>query len=110
MAWLEGALGFEERVRIGDSHRSQLRVGADGAMVVADVGSDRAAPDGRSKPAHFVAMEEALQRHFGTRVAIRPGRKQSKIEITFTSEDDLHRLLALLQRQGETSAADDSTQ
>ena len=70
----------------------------------------RAAPDGRSKPAHFVVIEEALQRHFGTRVAIRPGRKQSKIEITFTSEDDLHRLLALLQRQGETSASDDSTQ
>src|SRR5207249_3568422 len=70
----------------------------------------RAAPDGRSKPAHFVVMEEALQRHFGTRVAIRPGRKQGKIEITFTSEDDLHRVLALLQLQRETAAPDDGTQ
>ena len=44
VAWLEAALGFEERVRIGDSHRAQLRVGSDGAMVVADVGGDRVAP------------------------------------------------------------------
>ena len=36
VAWLEAALGFEERVRIGDSHRAQLRVGTDGAIVVAE--------------------------------------------------------------------------
>jgi uncharacterized glyoxalase superfamily protein PhnB len=47
VAWLEAAFGFEERVRIGDSHRAQLRVGPDAAVVVADVGSDRVAPDGR---------------------------------------------------------------
>ena len=44
VAWLEAAFGFEERVRIGDSHRAQLRVGSDGAIVVADVGGDRVAP------------------------------------------------------------------
>src|SRR4051812_11312504 len=44
VAWLEAALGFEERVRIGDGHRAQLRVEPDGAVVVADVGADRAAP------------------------------------------------------------------
>jgi len=70
----------------------------------------RTAPDGRSKPAHFIVIEEALQRHFGTRVAIRPGRKQGKIEITYMGEDDLHRVLALLQLQHETSASDDGTQ
>jgi len=43
--WLEDALGFEERLRIGDTHRAQMRVGADGAIVVADVGSDRVAPE-----------------------------------------------------------------
>jgi uncharacterized glyoxalase superfamily protein PhnB len=37
VAWLESALGFEEQVRIGDAHRSQLKVGTDGAVVVADV-------------------------------------------------------------------------
>ena len=46
VAWLEEAFGFEERVRIGEGHRAQLRVGSDGAVVVADVGSDRARPEG----------------------------------------------------------------
>jgi uncharacterized glyoxalase superfamily protein PhnB len=36
VAWLEAAFGFEERVRIGDSHRAQMRVGTDGAVVVAE--------------------------------------------------------------------------
>lgn len=45
VAWLEAAFGFAERVRIGDTHRAQLRIGVDGAVVVADVGSDRVAPD-----------------------------------------------------------------
>jgi uncharacterized glyoxalase superfamily protein PhnB len=58
VAWLESALGFEERVRIGDSHRSQLRVGVDGAVVVADVGSDGAAPDGRGH-AHLIKVRVA---------------------------------------------------
>lgn len=46
VAWLEAAFGFEERVRIGDSHRAQMRVGTDGAIVVAEVGRDRVAPSG----------------------------------------------------------------
>ena len=45
VAWLEAAFGFEERVRIGDAHRAQLRVGADGAVVVAEVGRTES-PDG----------------------------------------------------------------
>jgi uncharacterized glyoxalase superfamily protein PhnB len=44
--WLEGAFGFGERVRIGDAHRAQLRVGTDGAIVVADVRRDQVAPSG----------------------------------------------------------------
>jgi uncharacterized glyoxalase superfamily protein PhnB len=44
--WLESAFGFEERVRIGDSHRAQLRVGEDGSIVVADVRGDQLAPGG----------------------------------------------------------------
>jgi uncharacterized glyoxalase superfamily protein PhnB len=34
--WLTAAFGFAERVRIGESHRAQMSVGADGAMIVAD--------------------------------------------------------------------------
>jgi uncharacterized glyoxalase superfamily protein PhnB len=55
VAWLESAFGFEERVRIGDTHRAQLRVGADGAVVVADVGGDRAAP-GEGGTTHLVKV------------------------------------------------------
>ena len=46
VAWLDSAFGFEERVRIGDAHRAQLRVGTDGAVVVADVRSEQVAPSG----------------------------------------------------------------
>jgi uncharacterized glyoxalase superfamily protein PhnB len=46
VAWLEQAFGFRECVRIGDDHRAQLRAGLDGAVVVADAGGNRAAPDG----------------------------------------------------------------
>src|SRR5215813_941337 len=49
VAWLETAFGFEERVRIGDMHRAQMGVGEDGAVVVADVGAERVAPDGRGE-------------------------------------------------------------
>jgi len=55
VAWLEEAFGFEERVRIGDAHRAQLRVGSDGAIVVADVGGDRIAPSGRGA-SHLVKV------------------------------------------------------
>ena len=44
VTWLESAFGFTERVRIGDAHRAQLRVGADGAVVVADVHGAQVAP------------------------------------------------------------------
>jgi uncharacterized glyoxalase superfamily protein PhnB len=43
VAWLTEAFGFEERLRIGESHRSQLRVG-EGAVIVADVRHDQRAP------------------------------------------------------------------
>ena len=44
VAWLTEAFGFEERVRIGDDHRSQMRVGEDGGVIVADVHGDQQAP------------------------------------------------------------------
>ena len=46
VAWLEAVLGFEERVRIGDTHRAQMRVGSDGAVVVADAHGAQVAPSG----------------------------------------------------------------
>jgi uncharacterized glyoxalase superfamily protein PhnB len=43
VAWLSGAFGFVERVRIGENHRAQLRFG-DGAVIVGDVRGDRHPP------------------------------------------------------------------
>jgi uncharacterized glyoxalase superfamily protein PhnB len=43
VAWLSAAFGFVERVRIGENHRAQLRVG-EGAVIVADVRGDRHPP------------------------------------------------------------------
>jgi uncharacterized glyoxalase superfamily protein PhnB len=58
VAWLEAAFGFEERIRIGDDHRAQLRVGADGAVVVADVRRDHVAP-GDAVVTHLVKVRVA---------------------------------------------------
>ncbi len=56
--WLASALGFEERVRIGDNHRAQLRVGADGAVVVADANYGRVAPSGEGET-HLIKVRVA---------------------------------------------------
>jgi uncharacterized glyoxalase superfamily protein PhnB len=44
VAWLSAAFGFVERTRIGESHRAQLSIGADGAMIVADVSGEQEPP------------------------------------------------------------------
>ncbi|CCH87600.1 Glyoxalase/bleomycin resistance protein/dioxygenase [Modestobacter italicus] len=44
VAWLTDAFGFRERVRIGEGHRAQLAVGADGAVIVAEASGDRRPP------------------------------------------------------------------
>ena len=44
VSFLTAAFGFVERTRIGGSHRAQLAVGDDGAVIIADVGGDRRAP------------------------------------------------------------------
>ena len=44
VAWLTAAFGFVERVRIGEDHRSQMRIGLDGAVIVADVRGEQRSP------------------------------------------------------------------
>ena len=57
--WLGTAFGFEERLRIGEAHRSQLRVG-DGAVIVADVRHDRLPPrPGESTHSVLVRVDDA---------------------------------------------------
>jgi uncharacterized glyoxalase superfamily protein PhnB len=60
VAWLEAAFGFRERVKIGEDHRAQMRVGDDGAMIVADVRYDRRPPrPGESTSSVLVRVEDA---------------------------------------------------
>jgi uncharacterized glyoxalase superfamily protein PhnB len=42
--WLTETFGFVERTRIGESHRAQLSVGVDGAVIVADVRGEQQPP------------------------------------------------------------------
>lgn len=42
--WLTEVFGFVERTRIGEDHRSQMSIGSDGAVIVADIGGARVAP------------------------------------------------------------------
>ncbi len=44
VAWLSTAFGFVERTRIGESHRAQMSIGDDGAMIVADVRGEQHRP------------------------------------------------------------------
>jgi len=44
VAWLSEAFGFVERVRVGQAHRSQLQIGADGAMIAADAHGEQQPP------------------------------------------------------------------
>ena len=52
VTWLTEAFGFAERVRIGEAHRSQMQVGADGAVIVADVSQEKKPP----QPGHVTHL------------------------------------------------------
>lgn len=45
VAWLSAAFGFVERTRIGESHRAQMSIGADGAVIVAERRGDQLTQD-----------------------------------------------------------------
>ncbi|MEA2505937.1 MAG: hypothetical protein QOH48_555 [Actinomycetota bacterium] len=58
VVWLSTAFGFEERLQIGENHRSQLRVG-DGAVIVADVrGEQRPPRSGESTHSVMVRVDD----------------------------------------------------
>jgi uncharacterized glyoxalase superfamily protein PhnB len=60
VAWLSEAFGFEERLRIGESHRSQLRVGEAGAVIVSDVRHGKVPPrHGEATHVVVVRVEDA---------------------------------------------------
>ena len=78
VAWLSEAFGFVERVRIGEDHRSQMQVGADGAIIVADVRGEQRPPQAgaithlmKVRVADVDAQLERARRH-GARVLQEP--------------------------------------
>jgi uncharacterized glyoxalase superfamily protein PhnB len=44
VAWLTDVFGFVERVRVGEDHRSQMQIGEDGAVIVADASGEQEPP------------------------------------------------------------------
>jgi uncharacterized glyoxalase superfamily protein PhnB len=57
--WLGEAFGFEERLQIGENHRSQLQFG-DGALIVADVhGEQRPPREGETTHLVLVRVDDA---------------------------------------------------
>jgi uncharacterized glyoxalase superfamily protein PhnB len=78
VAWLSAAFGFVERLQIGEDHRSQLRVGGGGAVIVGDVHGDRRAPvPGPSSHAVTVRVEDvtahcARAREHGAEILMEP--------------------------------------
>jgi uncharacterized glyoxalase superfamily protein PhnB len=62
--WLTAAFGFAERTRIGDSHRAQLSIGADGAMIVADVAGHRQPPQADVVTHEIKVRVEDVASHF----------------------------------------------
>ena len=44
VAWLTDVFGFVERVGVGENHRSQLQIGVDGAVIVADTSGEQQPP------------------------------------------------------------------
>lgn len=77
VAWLGAAFGFVERVRIGENHRAQLKVG-DGAVIVADVRHDRRPPrPGETTHSVMVRVADAhahcrRAREHGARILMEP--------------------------------------
>ncbi len=86
VAFLTDAFGFTQRTRIGESHRAQLAVDGDWAVIVADDGGDRSSPQPggvthttrvrvadvdaafvRARDAGAVVVEAPIDREYGER-------------------------------------------
>ena len=90
--WLGGAFGFRERVRIGESHRAQLSIGDDGAVIVGDVHGEQLPPE-FGRVTHIirvrvdnVELHHARARSFGARVLDGPVDREYG-ERDYTVED-----------------------
>lgn len=106
VAWLATAFGFEERVRIGEAHRAQLRVGEDGALVIADVHGQQVPPSAgsvthvikirvpdvnaafvRARQAGATVIEEPTSHEYGERSCMLEDLAGHRWELTQTVRD-----------------------
>jgi uncharacterized glyoxalase superfamily protein PhnB len=63
VAWLSAAFSFVERTRIGESHRAQMSIGADGAVIVAEHRDGE--PAHGNQAAHLIRVRvEDVSAHF----------------------------------------------
>lgn len=62
----------------------------------------KTAKDAAQQELYIRDATERLTQMLGTQVKIKPGKKKSRIEIEFYSEDDLERILGLLNNQRES--------
>ncbi len=84
VAWLTDTFGFVERLRIGEGHRSQLRVGDSGDVIVADAGSDRRPPNPDDGVTHAVIVRvEDIDRHYARSVARGAAVEAEPVEYPF---------------------------
>jgi uncharacterized glyoxalase superfamily protein PhnB len=72
VAWLSTAFGFAERTRIGESHRAQMSIGEDGAMIVADVRGEQQQPP-----------QEGIVTHVMKLVLRDPAARVPRLKVTF---------------------------
>jgi uncharacterized glyoxalase superfamily protein PhnB len=94
VAWLCEAFGFGERLRIGESHRSQLEVPGGGAVILGDVRGEQLPPrEGEVPQSVLVRVEDARAhceraRRAGARILTEPtdfpyGERQYNAEDPF---------------------------
>ena len=89
--WLSEAFGFEERLQIGEGHRSQLKFG-DGAVIAMDTYGDRRPPQpGEITHSVMVRVEDARAhceraRAHGARIVSEP-QDYTYGERQYTAED-----------------------
>jgi len=91
VAWLSAAFGFVERTRIGESHRAQMSIGTDGAVIVAERRDKE--PHEERAMTHLVRVlvedvesQFACARQHGAQV-IEPPTEREYGERDFTVED-----------------------
>ncbi|WP_137123376.1 VOC family protein [Segeticoccus rhizosphaerae] len=91
VTWLTDVFGFVERVRVGEAHRSQMQIGLDGAMIVADVRGEQQPPQAHATTHIIKVRVEDVDAQFerarscGARVLQEPteyeyGERESTVE------------------------------